>query len=65
MNDDLKKRIYDFVKSRGDDGAMVDELMEQPDIGSAGRQVAARRRSLIALDVVPIGGKDRSQCLLP
>ena len=41
MNDDLKKRIYDFVQSRGDDGAMLDDLMQQPDIKLAGLPAVA------------------------
>ena len=39
-NDELKTRIFDFIKSRDED-AMLDDLMEQPDIGAAGRQVVA------------------------
>jgi hypothetical protein len=37
MEDNLKKRIFDFLKSQGEEGAMLDDLMEQPSISYAGR----------------------------
>jgi hypothetical protein len=37
-NDELKQRIHEYLKLRGEQGAMLDDLMEQQDIQSAGRQ---------------------------
>lgn len=38
MRDELKRRVYEFLKSHGSDGAMLDDLLDDPEIGSVGRQ---------------------------